>query len=61
MHLAFAPEIQGIAADLVATHDQRDWGVPDPSTQGWWRPPDTTSFRSALSACHGKAPGPDAW
>eukprot|EP00969_Alexandrium_andersonii_P063408 2792148-Alexandrium_andersonii.AAC.1 len=61
MHLAFAPEIQGIAADLTAAHGLQDWGTRAPADRGWWALPDTTSFRSALSECNGKAPGPDAW
>eukprot|EP00969_Alexandrium_andersonii_P234964 10374334-Alexandrium_andersonii.AAC.1 len=58
---AFAPEIQGIAAELAAAHGQRDWGARVPSATGWWSQPDTTVFRWGLSECRGKAPGPDAW
>eukprot|EP00969_Alexandrium_andersonii_P212132 9368227-Alexandrium_andersonii.AAC.1 len=61
MHLAFAPEIQGIAEELATAHGLLDWGTRAPTATGWWSLPDTTRFRSALSERHGKAPGPDAW
>eukprot|EP00969_Alexandrium_andersonii_P089010 3928261-Alexandrium_andersonii.AAC.1 len=61
VQLAFAPEIQGIADELAATHNPLDWGARAPADTGWWSLPDSTRFRSALGECRGKAPGPDAW